>query len=100
MGTSIAHSIGAVAARLRDTNGTKTKIRNSTVNSFSSATDIGKRTKVIASTTTFSAGDANIAARTDSVLIPDAKNPRAIGAMQFVHTASGAPTAAPNNVLR
>ncbi len=73
---------------------------NNTVKSFSSATDIGKSTKVIARTTTLSAGEANIAARTDSVLIPEAKNPRAIGAMQLVQTASGAPTAAPNNVFR
>jgi len=32
----------------------------------------GKSAKVIASTTTFSAGEANMAARTDSVLKPEA----------------------------
>src|SRR5580704_10537516 len=99
-GSSITHSMGADVSCFLETNGTKTNIRNSTVKSFSNATEAGKRTKVIASTTTFSAGDANIAASTDSVLIPDAKKPRAIGAMQLVQTASGAPTAEPNSVLR
>ena len=85
---------------LRETSGTKTKIRKSTVKSFSNATEVGKRKKVIARTTTLSAGDANMAASTDSVLMPEAKRPRAIGAMQFVQTASGAPAAAPKSVLR
>ena len=71
---------------------------------------LGQRTKVIARTTTLSAGDANMAVRTDSVLIPEAKKPRAIGATQFVQTACscaeecvevdgcGAPTAHPRSV--
>src|SRR5215472_1425683 len=54
------------------TSGAKTKMRKSTVASLSNATDAGKSAKVIASTTTLSAGEANIAARTDSVLIPEA----------------------------
>src|SRR6266404_3317923 len=63
-------------------------MRKRTVASLSKATGAGKSAKVMARTTTLSAGEANMAARTDSVLIPEAYSPRAIGAMQFVHTAS------------
>src|SRR5437763_5986176 len=59
----------------------------------------GKRANVIASTTLLSAGDANIVASTDSVPIPEANSPRAIGATQLVQTANGTPAAAPNKVL-
>jgi hypothetical protein len=54
----------------------------------------GKSANVIASTTTFSVGELNIAASTDSVLIPEAKA-LPIGATQFAHTPSGIPAAAP-----
>src|SRR5215475_9222270 len=64
------------------------------------ATGIGKSAKVIASTTAFSAGEANIAPSTDSVLMPDAYNPRAIGATQFVQTAIGVPATAPSSAFR
>src|SRR5262249_43796950 len=80
--------------------GAKTKIIKRTVASFSSATDTGKSAKVMARTTTLSAGEANMMARTDSVLIPEAKRPRAIGATQLEQTASGTPLTAPNSVLR
>src|SRR5882672_6041605 len=53
-------------------NGANTKIRNATVANFKIATGAGNSANVIASTTTFSAGEANIAASTDSVLIPAA----------------------------
>src|SRR5262249_39639519 len=56
--------------------------------------------KVIANTTMLSAGDANNVASTDSLLIPEASSPRAIGATQFVHTPRGTPAAAPSKVLR
>src|SRR6266853_4329055 len=82
------------------TAGAKTKMRKRTVASLSKATGAGKSAKVMARTTTLSAGEANMAARTDSVLIPEAYSPRAIGAMQFVHTARGTPAAAPKNVFR
>src|SRR5215470_15188631 len=97
---SIGQSMGRDLSCLRETSGTKTKIRKSTVKTFSNATEVGKRTKVIARTTTLIAGDTNIAASTDSVLIPEAKKPRAIGATQLVQTATGAPAAAPKSVLR
>src|SRR6266516_5245369 len=80
--------------------GAKTKIRNSTVASFRIATCTGNSAKLMASTTTFSAGEANMVAKTDSVLAPDANSPRAIGAMQLVHTASGTPATAPKTVFR
>src|SRR6516225_6340329 len=80
--------------------GAKTKIKKNTVASFKSATEIGNSAKVIARTTTLSAGEANMVARTDSVLIPEAKSPRAIGAMQLEQTASGTPLIAPKRVLR
>src|SRR5947208_8330507 len=79
--------------------GANTIIRKSTVASFNKATETGKSAKVIASTTILSAGDANIVASTDSVPIPEAKRPRAIGATQLVQTANGTPAAAPNKVL-
>src|SRR5882672_261142 len=72
-GTSIAKlTIGSGPASPRDIAGTNTKIRNRTVASFNSASDNGKSVKVMASTTRLRAGDANIAASTDSLLIPDA----------------------------
>src|SRR5260370_40434589 len=80
--------------------GANTKIKNNTVASFNNATLAGNNANVIASTTTFRAGEANIAASTDSLLIPAAYNPRAIGATQFVHTAMGIPAIAPNNVFK
>src|SRR5229473_3460795 len=52
--------------------GANTKIKNSTVASFNNATFAGNNAKVIASTTTFKAGEANIAASTDSLLMPAA----------------------------
>src|SRR5882672_2249517 len=82
------------------TAGTKTRIKKSTVASLMSATEIGKRVKVIARTKTLSAGEENMVARTDSALTPEAKSPRAIGATQLEQTASGTPAAAPNSVLR
>src|SRR5436190_2366826 len=92
----IGHDASAGCDCSRDAaSGTKTRIRNRTVASLSNATEAGNSAKVIARTTTFSAGEANIAASTDSVLMPDANNPRAIGATQFVHTARGTPVAAP-----
>src|SRR6266481_4058721 len=74
--------------------GANTKIINSTVANFNTATFAGNNANVIASTTTFKAGEANIAAKTDSLLIPAAYNPRAIGATQLVHTAIGIPATA------
>src|SRR5277367_1079372 len=59
-------------ARREATAGAKTKIRTRTVVSLSSAIGTGKRAKVMARTTTLSAGEANMAASTDSVLIPEA----------------------------
>src|SRR2546430_4113898 len=79
--------------------GVKTKIRKRTVASLSIATESGKSAKVIASTTTLSAGEANMVASTDSALTPDANRPRAMGATQFVQTASGTPAAAPKSVF-
>src|SRR5262249_9743203 len=67
---------------------------------FKMTTGMGKSANVIAKTTTFSAGDANVADSTDSVLMPDAYRPRAIGATQFVHTAIGVPTAAPSSAFK
>src|SRR5713226_8328717 len=52
--------------------GANTNIKDSTVASFNSATFAGNNAKAIASTTTFKAGEANIAASTDSRLIPAA----------------------------
>ena len=52
--------------------GAKTKIKSKTVASLSSATDAGNRVKVMAKTTTLRAGEENMAARTDSTLIPEA----------------------------
>src|SRR5580704_2579700 len=59
-------------ARREATAGAKTKIKKRTVASLSSAMGTGKSAKVMARTTTLSAGEANMAASTDSVLIPDA----------------------------
>jgi hypothetical protein len=75
-------------------------MRKSTEVSLSRATATGKSAKVIARTMTLRAGEANMAARTDSVLRPEAYRPRAIGATQLVQTAKGTPTAAPKSVLR
>src|SRR5260221_5686879 len=80
--------------------GAKTRIRKRTVASLISAMETGKSVKVIARTTTLSAGEENMVARTDSALMPEAKSPRAIGATQLEQTASGTPTAAPKSVLR
>lgn len=91
---------GSGAPSRADTAGTKTKIRNSTVANFNKANEIGNNAKVIASTTTLSAGEANIAASTDSVLIPDAYMPRAIGAIQLLQTPKGPPANVPSNVFR
>ena len=70
-------------------------MRKNTVASLRTATDAGKSAKVIARTTTFSAGEANMVASTDSVLMPEATRPRAIGAMQLLQTPSGTPATAP-----
>src|ERR1700722_4252342 len=70
---SIGHAISGAGSRWREaTAGAKTKINSNTVASLSSATDAGNRVKVMARTTTLSAGDENMAARTDSTLIPEA----------------------------
>src|SRR5215475_3459254 len=100
-GTSIGQAIdsGSGCAR-RATAGAKTKISKKTVASFRSATDIGNSANVIANTTTLRAGEANIAPSTDSLLIPDASSPRAMGATQFVQTPSGTPATVPSSVLR
>src|SRR5882672_6541330 len=75
------------------TAGAKTRIRKRTVANLMSATEMGNSAKVMARTTTLSAGEANMVARTDSVLTPDAKSPRAMGAMQLEQTANGTPAA-------
>src|ERR1700730_7781685 len=54
------------------TAGAKTKMRKRTVASLSSATEAGKSAKVMERTTTLSAGEAKLAASTDSVLMPEA----------------------------
>src|SRR5216684_5923210 len=91
-GISMGHGM-AVSCSLwpAATVGAKTKIRKRTVASLMSAMEIGKSAKVMASTTTLSAGDANMVARTDSALMPEAKSPRAMGAMQLEQTAKGTP---------
>src|SRR5260370_5646077 len=63
---------GAEAPWREATAGAKTKMRKRTVASLSSAIDAGKSAKVMARTTTLSAGEANMVARTDSVLMPEA----------------------------
>src|SRR5271163_3251419 len=71
-GISMGQTKAAELAWRDATAGAKTKISRRTVASLSSAIGTGKRANVMARTTTLSAGDANMAARTDSVLIPDA----------------------------
>src|SRR5580698_1847955 len=72
-GISIGQTTEATEVTRREaTAGAKTKIRKRTVASLRSAIGTGKRAKVMARTTTLSAGEANMAARTDSVLIPEA----------------------------
>src|SRR6267142_489840 len=94
-GISIGQTYPSAASFFREAIiGANTKIKNATVAIFKTATGSGNSANVIASTTTFSAGEANIAPSTDSVLIPDAYKPRAIGATQFVHTAIGVPATA------
>src|SRR5258708_21997425 len=95
IGMSIGHTYDFSSSR-EAAAGANTKIKNSTVANFNTATLAGNNANVIASTTTFKAGEANIAARTDSLLIPAAYNPRAIRATQFVHTATHMPASAPN----
>src|SRR5579859_992903 len=82
------------------TAGAKTRIRKRTVASLRSATERGNSAKVMARTTKLSAGEANMVARTDSALMPEAKRPRAMGATQLEQTARGTPAAAPKRVLR
>src|ERR1700739_2695562 len=100
-GISIGHVTAASADFCREaTAGAKTRIRKRTVASFISATEMGKSVKVIARTTTLSAGEENMVARTDSALMPEAKSPGAIGATQLGQTPRGAPAAGPKSVLR
>src|SRR5580700_2075334 len=99
--TSIGHMTeGADLLRREATTGAKTKTRKRTVASLSRAIEMGKSAKVMARTTTLSPGAANMAARTDSVLMPEAYRPRAMGATQLVQTAKGMPAAAPKKVFR
>src|SRR5580692_3725987 len=71
-GISIGQTYGAMAPRREAVAGAKTKIRKRTVASFRRAMGTGKSANVMARTTTLSAGEANITARTDSVLMPEA----------------------------
>src|SRR5262249_44758120 len=65
-GISMGQAMEGVSCFSREaTKGAKTKIRKSTVASLRSATENGKRAKVMARTTTLRAGEANIVARTD-----------------------------------
>src|ERR1700682_2526815 len=99
-GTSIAHSPAVIGPAFhRATSGANTKIISNIVASFNPTTGSGNNANAIASTTTFSVGELNIAASVDSVLIPDAYSPRPIGATQFAQTPSGMPTAAPSREL-
>src|SRR5258708_40001913 len=82
------------------TAGAKTKIRKRTVASLMSAMETGKSAKVMARTTTFSAGEENMVARTDSALMLEAKSPRAMGAIQLEQTAKATPAGAPREWLR
>src|SRR3982750_3797467 len=68
----LSSAIGCRPESRPDIAGTNRKIRNSTLASFKIASDSGNNVNVIASTTRFRAGEANIAASTDSLLIPDA----------------------------
>ena len=76
MSSVAANAIGQAMAPAavcwrEDTRGANTKIRKNTVASLTSAAETGNSAKVMASTTTtFSAGEANIVASTDSVLTP------------------------------
>src|SRR5271169_4392082 len=63
---------GAEAPWREATAGAKTKMRKRTVASLSRAMEAGKSAKVMATTTTLRAGEANMAASTDSVLMPEA----------------------------
>src|SRR5450755_1057276 len=101
MGTSITQlTIGPGTASRGDMAGTKTSIKNSTVANFNKASGRGNNAQVIASTTTFKAGEENMAASTDSVLIPEVYMPRAMGAIQLLQTPNGMPATVPNNVFR
>src|SRR5580704_1564554 len=72
-GNSIGQTLAVADVLWREaTAGAKTKIRKRTVASLSTAIWTGKSAKVMARTTTLSAGEANMAARTDSVLMPEA----------------------------
>src|ERR1700676_869162 len=72
-GISIGQTMAGAGLLCREaTAGAKTKIRKRTVASLSRAIEMGKSAKVMARTTTLRAGEANMAARTDSVLIPEA----------------------------
>src|SRR5580693_3624116 len=96
MEQAIAASLGCWREATR---GAKTRISKSAVASFNKATEAGNSAKLIARTTALSAGEANMVANTDSVLIPDANRPRAIGATQLLQTASGIPAIAPSTAL-
>src|ERR1700722_9678258 len=73
VGTSMGQAMAVADLLWREaTAGAKTKISKRTVASLSTAIWTGKSAKVMARTTTLSAGEANMAARTDSVLIPEA----------------------------
>src|SRR6267143_4782219 len=99
-GISMGHGMAVSSSFWREaTVGAKTKIRKRTVASLMSAMETGKSAKVMARTTTFSAGEENMVARTDSALMPETKSPRAIGAIQLEQTAKGTPAAAPKSVL-
>jgi hypothetical protein len=80
--------------------GATAKIKSATVAIFRATTGRGKSAKAIASTMTFKLGELNIAASTDSVLMPEAYSPRATGATQLAHTPKGAPVAAPISAFR
>ena len=92
----MGHATGTVEAVCRaPTIGANTKINSKVVAIFSATIGKGNKLKAIARTTMFSAGELNIAASTDSVLIPDAYIPRPMGATQLAYTPSGIPAAAP-----
>src|SRR5258706_2594694 len=97
-GISMGHGMAVSCSFWREaTAGAKTKIRKRAVASLMSAMETGKSAKVMARTTTLSAGEANIVARKDSALMPEAKSPRAMGAMQLEQNAQGKPAAAPQH---
>src|SRR5580704_8676804 len=71
-GISMGHTKAAEFSWRDATAGAKTMIRKRTVASLRRAIGAGKSANVMARTTTLSAGEANIAASTDSVLIHEA----------------------------